>query len=92
MIGNPSGLGNALVRASQALQPEQMFAYVFVIGVLGVGLSAAFQFVPQVSVGLQVEFADRDAAAHGPRGVGEGDRRAGTRIISVVPGDPARRW
>lgn len=45
MIGNPSGLGNAVVRASQALQPEQMFAYVVTIGLLGVGLSAAFQRV-----------------------------------------------
>ena len=45
MIGNPSGLGNAVVRASQALQPEQMFAYVFTIGLLGVALNAAFQRV-----------------------------------------------
>lgn len=43
MIGNPSGLGNAVVRASHALQPEQMFAYVFVIGLLGLGLNAGFQ-------------------------------------------------
>ena len=43
MIGNPSGLGNALVRSSQALQPEQMFAYVFAIGLLGVLLNAALQ-------------------------------------------------
>ena len=45
MIGNPSGLGNGLVRASQALQPEQMFAYVFAIGLLGVALNAALQRV-----------------------------------------------
>lgn len=44
MLGNPSGLGNALVRAQQALQPEQMFAYVFVIGFLGVGLNALFRY------------------------------------------------
>ena len=43
MIGNPSGLGNALVRSSQALQPEQMFVYVFAIGLLGVLLNAALQ-------------------------------------------------
>jgi ABC-type nitrate/sulfonate/bicarbonate transport system permease component len=41
MIGNPSGMGNALVQASQALQPAQMFAYVLAIGGLGVGLNAA---------------------------------------------------
>jgi ABC-type nitrate/sulfonate/bicarbonate transport system permease component len=44
MIGNPRGLGNALVRAQQALQPEQMFAYVVTIGVLGVGLNAALRY------------------------------------------------
>lgn len=42
MIGNPSGLGNALVRSQQALQPEEMFAYVFAIGLLGIGLNSAF--------------------------------------------------
>ncbi len=44
MIGNPSGLGNALVSAQQALQPEEMFAYVFAIGLLGIGLNAAFGY------------------------------------------------
>jgi ABC-type nitrate/sulfonate/bicarbonate transport system permease component len=45
MIGNPAGLGNALVRAQQALQPAQMFAYVLTIGLLGVALNAAFGVV-----------------------------------------------
>jgi ABC-type nitrate/sulfonate/bicarbonate transport system permease component len=45
MIGNPSGLGNALVRAQQALQPEQMFAYVVTIGVLGVLLNTGIRYV-----------------------------------------------
>jgi sulfonate transport system permease protein len=45
MIGNPAGLGNALVRAQQALQPAQMFAYVFAIGLLGVGLNAIFTYL-----------------------------------------------
>lgn len=44
MIGNPDGLGNALVAAQQALQPEQMFAYVFAIGLLGIGLNAALGY------------------------------------------------
>ena len=48
MIGNPSGLGNALVLAQQALQPEEMFAYVLAIGLLGVGLNAAFRRVSAV--------------------------------------------
>lgn len=45
MIGNPHGLGNALVRAQQALQPEQMFAYVVTIGLLGVGLNGVLGWV-----------------------------------------------
>lgn len=45
MIGNPSGLGNGLVRAQQALQPEQMFAYVVTIGMLGIALNAALSLV-----------------------------------------------
>ena len=44
MIGNPAGLGNALVSAQQALQPEQMFAYVVTIGVLGVALNAVLRY------------------------------------------------
>lgn len=45
MIGNPAGLGHALVLAQLVLQPEQMFAYVVVIGLLGVGLDATFGVV-----------------------------------------------
>lgn len=45
MIGNPSGLGNGLVRSQQALQPEQMFAYVLTIGVLGVVLNGVFRYL-----------------------------------------------
>jgi ABC-type nitrate/sulfonate/bicarbonate transport system permease component len=48
MIGNPSGLGNALVRSSQALRPEEMFAYVFAIGLLGVALNAGLQRLARV--------------------------------------------
>lgn len=57
MIGNPDGLGNALVLAQQALQPEEMFAYVLTIGLLGVGLNTAFRLassqVPAASPGQQ---------------------------------------
>ncbi|MBW3537325.1 MAG: ABC transporter permease [Actinobacteria bacterium] len=43
MVGNPAGLGHALVRAQQALQPEKMFAYVLSAGVLGITLNALFR-------------------------------------------------
>jgi ABC-type nitrate/sulfonate/bicarbonate transport system permease component len=41
MVGNPNGLGYAVVREQQALQPEKMFANVLVIGVIGIILNAA---------------------------------------------------
>jgi ABC-type nitrate/sulfonate/bicarbonate transport system permease component len=40
MVGNPAGLGFLLVEKGQALQPGQMFAAVFVIGVTGIALNA----------------------------------------------------
>lgn len=36
MVGNPEGIGAALVEKGQALQPGQMFAEVFVIGLIGI--------------------------------------------------------
>jgi sulfonate transport system permease protein len=41
MVGNPAGLGYAVVREQQALQPENMFAYVIFIGLLGIALNAS---------------------------------------------------
>jgi sulfonate transport system permease protein len=40
MIGNPQGIGYAVVREAQALQPEAMFAYVLLTGGLGVFFNA----------------------------------------------------
>ena len=44
MIGNPAGLGFAMVSSQQAMQPANAFAYLLVIGVLGWGLNAMFAF------------------------------------------------
>ncbi|HVA39090.1 MAG TPA: ABC transporter permease [Candidatus Binataceae bacterium] len=41
MIGNPHGLGYAIVREELAFQPADMFAYIIVVGVLGIALNAA---------------------------------------------------
>jgi sulfonate transport system permease protein len=41
MLGNPQGLGYAIIREMQAFQPEKMFADVLVVGALGIGLNAA---------------------------------------------------
>ncbi len=40
IVGNPAGLGYAIVREQQAMNPEAMFAYIFVVGFLGVILNA----------------------------------------------------
>jgi sulfonate transport system permease protein len=40
MIGNPEGIGYAVVREAQALHPDLMFAYVLIAGMLGVLLNA----------------------------------------------------
>jgi ABC-type nitrate/sulfonate/bicarbonate transport system permease component len=40
MIGNPSGLGYAVVFEQQAIRPEAMFAYVVTIGLLGIILNS----------------------------------------------------
>lgn len=40
MIGNPQGLGYAIVREAQALNSANMFAYIVIVGVLGVALNA----------------------------------------------------
>jgi ABC-type nitrate/sulfonate/bicarbonate transport system permease component len=41
MVGNPAGLGYAVVREQQAMRPDLVFAYVVAIGALGVVLNAA---------------------------------------------------
>jgi sulfonate transport system permease protein len=40
IVGNPEGLGYGIVREQQALHPQAMFAYIAVVGVLGVILNA----------------------------------------------------
>jgi sulfonate transport system permease protein len=39
MVGDPAGLGYAVVRDQQALHPALMFANVVVIGILGMALN-----------------------------------------------------
>lgn len=43
LVGNPAGLGNGLLLAQLALQPEAAFAYFFTIGLLGVALNAGLR-------------------------------------------------
>jgi NitT/TauT family transport system permease protein len=57
MVGNPAGLGFALIRAGQSLQPAQMFAYIVAIGLSGIVLNGVLQ------VGARVLFRGQMAAA-----------------------------
>lgn len=49
IIGIPSGLGYALMREQQALNPEGMFAYIIVIGSLGIFLNWILDTVAHTS-------------------------------------------
>jgi sulfonate transport system permease protein len=59
MIGNPEGLGYAVVREAMALNRETMFAYVFLIGLLGVFFNAALVVAGKIL--LPGEFGRPDA-------------------------------
>jgi len=54
LVGNPSGLGNGLILAQLALRPEEVFVYVFTIGLLGIVLNAAFRQVAARALGLAI--------------------------------------
>jgi sulfonate transport system permease protein len=45
MVGNPEGLGYGIVREQQALRPDRMFAYIVMVGFIGIGLNAAMVFL-----------------------------------------------
>lgn len=40
IVGNPAGLGYGIIREQQAMNPELMFAYIAVVGILGIALNA----------------------------------------------------
>ena len=42
MIGNPEGIGHGLIIAQDSLQPAEMFAYVVLVGILGIVLNAIY--------------------------------------------------
>ena len=50
MVGNPAGLGYALIQKGQTLNPDQMFAYVIVIGVSGIVLNAALMILARITL------------------------------------------
>jgi sulfonate transport system permease protein len=48
MIGNPVGLGYAVVREQQAMHPDRMFGYVLIMGALGIALDACLRGVARL--------------------------------------------
>jgi ABC-type nitrate/sulfonate/bicarbonate transport system permease component len=60
MIGNPHGLGYAVVSALISIQPEQMFAYVLFIGVLAIALNSLLLYAAK----LLLPVYGREAADH----------------------------
>jgi ABC-type nitrate/sulfonate/bicarbonate transport system permease component len=48
MVGNPAGVGFALIQKAQSLQPEAMFAYIVAIGLSGIVLNAVLVGVAAV--------------------------------------------
>jgi ABC-type nitrate/sulfonate/bicarbonate transport system permease component len=45
IVGNPAGLGYAILFFQQALRPDAMFAVIIWVGLLGLGLNLLFTFV-----------------------------------------------
>ncbi|HEY0248204.1 MAG TPA: ABC transporter permease [Gryllotalpicola sp.] len=45
IVGNPAGIGYALVSAQQALRPDEMFAYILLTGVIGLVLNGLLSLV-----------------------------------------------
>ncbi|MQA09363.1 MAG: ABC transporter permease subunit [Pseudonocardiaceae bacterium] len=57
MVGNPAGLGFLLVDKAEALQPAQMFAGVFVVGVAGIVLNALLMVAARLAFRGQLNAA-----------------------------------
>lgn len=62
IVGNPAGLGFALVRAGQSLQPGIMFAYIIAIGIAGIMLNAILMTAARIGLRGQMAAAGEDIA------------------------------
>jgi ABC-type nitrate/sulfonate/bicarbonate transport system permease component len=60
MVGNPTGLGYGLVFAQQAINPSEMFAYVVIIGLLGVALNFALSAASRLLPAVRASIAERE--------------------------------
>jgi NitT/TauT family transport system permease protein len=50
IVGNPAGMGFALVQAGQSLQPAVLFAYIIAIGVAGIILNALLMLLARTGL------------------------------------------
>jgi ABC-type nitrate/sulfonate/bicarbonate transport system permease component len=48
IVGNPDGIGYALVSEQDALQPGRMFAYIVLAGLIGIALNAVVVFISRL--------------------------------------------
>ena len=60
IVGNPAGLGYALVQAGQSLQPARMFGYIIAIGVVGIVLNALLMTGARLAFRGQMAMAGED--------------------------------
>jgi ABC-type nitrate/sulfonate/bicarbonate transport system permease component len=60
IVGNPSGVGFALTRAGQSLQPATMFAYIISIGIAGIVLNAILMTLARLCFRGQLAAAGED--------------------------------
>jgi ABC-type nitrate/sulfonate/bicarbonate transport system permease component len=61
MIGNPVGVGHALISAQNTLRPDDMFAYVVAIGIVGVLLNVLFLKLVELGFPGTTSSTGRDA-------------------------------
>jgi ABC-type nitrate/sulfonate/bicarbonate transport system permease component len=62
MVGNPTGLGYAMVFAQQAIDPAGMYAYIVTIGLLGVALNAVLVAATSLLPPVAAAVAERERA------------------------------
>jgi ABC-type nitrate/sulfonate/bicarbonate transport system permease component len=62
MVGNPTGLGYAMVFAQQAIDPAGMYAYIVTIGLLGVALNATLLAATSLLPPVAAAIAERQGA------------------------------
>jgi sulfonate transport system permease protein len=74
IVGNPAGLGYAILFFQQALRPATMFAVIIWVGLLGLGLNLLFTLV-----------TSRWPAANVPTAIEAARKRDGVQLMGLLP-------